>query len=111
MPFPSKSNMFTRFTSLALAGFALASCDVAKEQLDSQMRTAVAEQCAQVTQSIGIAGEFVTPVCECTADRFLDKSATELTQVDRARIEEIVRECLSETGAPDAGGPAGERNG
>lgn len=84
--------------SLALVGCDAAT-DLAKDQLGEQIRTTVVEQCQSVSESLSIANELVTPICECTADTFMEKSADELTQVDQARVEEIVRACASEAGA------------
>ncbi|MDN3645063.1 hypothetical protein QWY75_02445 [Pontixanthobacter aestiaquae] len=91
--------MKIRFILLFASAGLLASCDAAMEQVSGQVRTAVVEQCQSVSEGLGIAGEFVAPVCECTADTFMEKNADEITQIDRARIEEIVRTCAADTGA------------
>ncbi|RDC60254.1 hypothetical protein HME9302_01455 [Alteripontixanthobacter maritimus] len=85
--------------TLIVASLALSGCDLVAEQVGGQVRTAVVEQCLQVTEGIGIGSELVAPVCECTADTFMEKNSSELAQVDTARVEEIVRTCAAEAGS------------
>jgi hypothetical protein len=82
------------------AAFALISCDAAMEQVDGQLRVAVVAQCQQVSENLGIAPEFTQPVCDCSADKLLEGGAAQLTEIDQARVEEIVRSCASETNSP-----------
>ncbi|MGB3753049.1 MAG: hypothetical protein WA954_04025 [Parerythrobacter sp.] len=82
----------------------LASCDMAMEQVGNQVRGTVVEQCKSVSEGMGIAGDQIAPICECTADTFMQKNAEEISQVDRARVQEIVLACVADTGAatPDS---------
>jgi len=80
----------------------LASCDVAMEQMDGQVRQAVADQCQQVAESTGVAGDLVLPVCECTSNKLLEGGAAQISDIDQARIEEILQGCLAETSPADA---------
>ncbi|MGB7407624.1 MAG: hypothetical protein WA908_03900 [Pontixanthobacter sp.] len=91
--------MLIRPAIIAVAAFMLTGCDLAKEQIGGQVRTAVVEQCRSVSDGLGIAGDFVSPICECTADTLMEKNAEQMTQIDRARVEEIVRICAQDTGA------------
>ncbi len=91
--------MTLKFLTLCGAALSLTACDAAMEQVGGQVRTAVVEQCQQVSENFGIGSDLITPVCECTADTFMEKNSSELAQVDRARVAEIVRVCASEAGA------------
>lgn len=93
------TGMTLRLTIIITGALSLSACDIAKEQIGGQVRTVVVDQCIGVSEGLGIAGEFVTPICECTADTFLEKNAEQMTQIDRARIEDIVRVCAQSTGA------------
>ena len=88
--------MNSKILLVCSAALSLSACDAAMEQVGGQVRTAVLDQCLQVSENIGIGSEFVTPVCECTADTFMEKNSGELAQVDRTRVAEIVRDCASE---------------
>ncbi|WP_343343607.1 hypothetical protein WJT74_08285 [Sphingomicrobium sp. XHP0239] len=80
----------------------LAACDMAgemaKDQLGEQARAAFVERCEGVAANVGFSNDTLTPVCGCSADRLLEKDVSELAQVDRARIEQILSECASEQG-------------
>ncbi len=82
-----------------MAAPALISCDAAMEQVGGQVRMAVVEQCLQTSESFGIGESLVAPVCECTADTFMEKNAQDIADIDQSRIAEIVRQCAQDAGA------------
>lgn len=96
----------------ALIGFSLvlASCDTAMEQLDAPIRTAVAEQCQQMSESLSIAGDIANSVCECSADKFMEGDSSERTNVSREKVEGIVKACIAESGTQTEAAPAEEPN-
>lgn len=87
--------------AMAMAAL-LSGCDMAAEQVGSQMRDTVVQQCQSVSESAGIAGDQVAAICECTADTVMQKNVDELTQIDRARVQEIVVACAGDTGAANS---------
>ncbi len=101
--------MKLKIAIIAAAALSLTACDMAKEQIGGQVRTAIVDQCQGVSEGLGIAGQFITPICECTADTFMEKNPEQMAQIDRARVEEIVRTCAQSTGAdvaaPDNNSP------
>jgi hypothetical protein len=94
--------MMMRTLALLACALGLAGCDAAMQQLDGQVRQAAAEQCQQVAENTGVAADLVRPVCECTANKLLESGAAELSQIDSARIEEVLNSCLAETPPADA---------
>lgn len=86
-------SMANRAALLTFATLTLAACDFAGTAFDDTARLAAVEQCRQVSQGAGIAGPAVTRVCDCAADKWLDKPLAERAQIDRASIESIINEC------------------
>lgn len=91
--------MTSRIVLVLGAAALLSSCDAAMDQVSGQVRTSIVEQCQSVSEGFGIAVPLISPVCECTADSLMQKGADEIAQIDRTRIEEIVRSCADNTGA------------
>ncbi|MEE4201839.1 hypothetical protein [Erythrobacter sp.] len=95
---------------LILPLFALASlsaCDVATDMagdaIAGELRTQFLAQCEGVAENLGIASENVTPACECSADDFANDLSDGELQIDRARIEQVLRSCVAgEPGATEA---------
>jgi len=92
----------TRSLALLACALGLAACDVAMQQLEGEVRQAATEQCQQVAENTGVAANLVGPVCECTAGKLLEGGAVALSQIDQARIEEVLNDCLAETPPADA---------
>jgi hypothetical protein len=88
--------------ALLTCAFGLAACDAAMEQFDGQVRQAAVEQCQQVAENTGVAADLVRPVCECTAGKLLEGGAANVSQIDQARIEEVLNGCLAKTSPADA---------
>ena len=90
--FASGSGMY-RSATLALATLALAACDSAGTVLDDAARIAAVEQCRQVSEGAGIAAGAVGTVCNCAADKWLEKPVAERVRIDRETIQSIINEC------------------
>lgn len=86
-----------RFLLIAGAAVVLGACDAAMDQFDGPIRDTFVARCEGVAENMGIAPEAVTPMCGCSADKILEKDASQLAQVDSARIQEILVECADET--------------
>lgn len=82
-----------RAALLMLAPFALAACDSAGSVLDDTARLAAVEQCQQVAGGAGIAGGAVNAVCNCAADRWLDKPVADRMDVSPDAIRAIINDC------------------
>jgi hypothetical protein len=82
-----------RVAALSLAALTLAACDSAGTVLDDTARLAAVEQCRQVSEGAGIAGPAVTRVCNCAADKWLDKPVAERVDISPAAIRTIINEC------------------
>lgn len=82
-----------RAVLLALTALSLTACDSAVTVLDDTARIAAVEQCRQVSESAGIAAGTVNTVCNCAADKWLEKPVAERVQIDRATIQSIINEC------------------
>ena len=85
--------MTHRIALLALTSLTLAGCDSAGTVLDDTARLAAVEQCTQVSESAGIAAGAVKAVCNCAADKWLEKPVAERVQLDTATIQGIINEC------------------
>ncbi len=96
--------MTKKIMAIAISAFGLTSCDAVMEQVDGQVRTAIVDQCQQSAKNFGIAQENIQPVCECGADKLLENGAAQVTDIDQARLEEIVQSCAEEIGSAGAGG-------
>lgn len=83
----------SRTALLLFAPFTLAACDSAGTVLDDTARIAAVEQCRQVSESAGIAAGAVNSVCNCAADKWLEKPVAERVQLDTATIQGIINEC------------------
>ena len=82
-----------RVALLTVAILGLAGCDSAGTVLDDSARLAAVEQCQQVAEGAGIAGGAVNAVCNCAADRWLDKPVAERIDVSPDAIRAIINEC------------------
>ena len=82
-----------RIALLALAMVPLTACDSAATVLDDTARIAAVEQCKQVSESAGIAAGAVGSVCNCAADKWLEKPVADRVQVDTATIQSIINDC------------------
>lgn len=82
-----------RTALIVLATLALASCDSAGTVLDETARIAAVEQCKQVSEGAGIAAGAVNLVCNCAADKWLEKPVAERVQLDTENIQGIINEC------------------
>lgn len=93
--------MLKRLPLLVVLPLTLAACDVATEiagdTLEAESRRAVVAQCAQVADGTGIAADRVGAVCECSADTLVADGAPSLSDINRARLESIVRACVAQT--------------
>lgn len=103
--------MRIRMIALGLSTLALAGCDAAMSELDNKLRDGFVGQCQQVSENIGVPSERVTQICECSADKFMEGDASERTQIDRAKVEEILTVCMNETGTTQEDAPAEATNG
>ncbi|WP_260482469.1 hypothetical protein [Sphingomicrobium flavum] len=90
--------MKTRLLVAAAGTAFLSGCDAAMDQFDGPVREAFVARCEGVAENMGISAEAVTPMCSCSADKILEKDASQLAEVDSARIQEILAECAEETG-------------
>ncbi|WP_435201562.1 hypothetical protein [Qipengyuania sp. 902] len=92
---------------IALCGVALVAlsgCDVATEiagdAISGEVRTQYVERCQGVAEGAGIAAERISAACECSADTFAEDFAADGNlDIDRARIEEVLRICVEGSGA------------
>lgn len=82
-----------RLAAMALAALSLTACDSAGTVLDDTARIAAVEQCRQVSESAGIAAGAVGSVCNCAADKWLERPVGERVRIDTATIQNIVNEC------------------
>ena len=82
-----------RLALLPLAALSLAACDSAGTVADGAARMAAVEQCTQLSESAGIAAGAVNTVCNCAADKWLDKPVAERANVSPAAIRAIINEC------------------
>ncbi|MDG5747209.1 hypothetical protein P8Q88_03360 [Qipengyuania sp. XHP0207] len=94
----------TKVAICALALVALSGCDMATEMagdaIKSEVRTQYIERCQGVAESAGIAAERISAACECSADTFAEDFAADGSlDIDRARIEDVLRMCVEDNGA------------
>ena len=94
----------TKVAICALAVFALSGCDMASEMagdaIKGEVRTQYIERCQGVAESAGIAAERISAACECSADTFAEDFAADGSlDIDRARIEDVLRMCVEDNGA------------
>jgi hypothetical protein len=82
-----------RIAFLTLAALSLAGCDAAGTVIDDTARIAAVEQCTQLSEGAGIAAGAVNSVCNCAADKWLEKPVAERVQLDTATIQSIINEC------------------
>lgn len=82
-----------RLAILSLASLSLAACDSAGTVLDDTARLAAVEQCQQVAEGAGIVGGAVNTVCNCAADRWLEKPVAERMDVSPDAIRAIINDC------------------
>ena len=93
-----KKLVITLFGLAALSGCDVAS-DMAGEAIKGEIRTQYLAQCEGIAESSGIAAERVGAACECSADEFAeDLEADGQLQVDQARIEEVLKICVQDSG-------------
>ncbi len=85
--------MTHRIALLALVASALAGCDSAGTVLDDTARLAAVEQCRQVAEGAGIAGGAVNTVCNCAADKWLEKPVADRIDISPDAIRAIINEC------------------
>lgn len=94
--------MIRALVLIAAAG-SLTACDaatqIAGEAVEGEVRNAIAGQCQQVAEGVGIVAGQVAQVCECSADTFLADPDLTLGDVSRERIEGIVNECAAKLGS------------
>ncbi len=104
--------MIARFAIAACLLVTLSGCDVASEMagdaLADEVRAQYLSRCESIAGNTGIAPENVTRACECSADDFETDLADGEMQIDRARIEDVLKTCVQE-GASNA--PAEGTNG
>ena len=91
-----------RIAVLSLAMLSLAACDSAGTVLDDTARLAAVEQCQQMAEGAGIVGGAVNSVCNCAADRWLDKPVAERIDVSPDAIRAIINECAGTDRSPAA---------
>jgi hypothetical protein len=85
--------MTLRIAIIASASLVLAACDSAGTVLDDTARLAAVEQCQAIAEGAGIAGGAVNSVCNCAADKWLEKPVAERVDISPAAIRAIVNEC------------------
>ena len=90
--------MSLRLAMIASASLALTACDSAGTVLDDTARLAAVEQCRQVSEGAGIAGPAVTRVCNCAADKWLDKPVADRMDISPEAIRTIINECAGTEG-------------
>lgn len=90
---PHSAGLLTRIALLALTSLALSACDSAGTVLDDTARLAAVEQCQQMAEGAGIVGGAVNSVCNCAADKWLDKPVAERIDVSPDAIRSIINEC------------------
>jgi hypothetical protein len=105
--------MRIRWIAPIMAAAALAGCDaatqIAGDAVQGEIRSVVATQCRQVSESAGIAAGRVSEVCECAADTYAKDPDLTLDDITRERVEGIVNDCTARTGtATGASGSFGE---
>ena len=97
-----------------VAIFSLSACDAATEiagdAIAAEARSQYLAQCESVAESVGIPAERVTTACDCTADDFANDLAEGQLQIDRARIEEVLKICVQEQLGSLSGAPAVNSN-
>ena len=103
--------MTGRIALMALVALPLAGCDAAGDTFDATLRQGFVQQCQQVSQAAGIAAGAVSQVCECSADKWLERPVAERAQIDRAIIEETIRACAGSAGQSPASSTTGANNG
>ncbi|PIW56202.1 MAG: hypothetical protein COW16_02225 [Sphingomonadales bacterium CG12_big_fil_rev_8_21_14_0_65_65_10] len=81
---------------------------MAGDALAGEVRAQYLSRCESVAESSDIASANITRACECSADNFETDLADGELQIDRTRIEEVLRTCVQD-GASEA--PAEENNG
>ena len=84
--------------------------DVAGDAIGAQVREQFMERCQQIAENAGVSAELVEPACSCGADRFAEEVEAGDVQINRERIEEVVRSCALELTAPDSEAPAEDPN-
>ena len=82
-----------RLAILSLASLSLVACDSAGTVLDDTARLAAVEQCQQVAEGAGIAGTAVNSVCNCAADKWLEKPVADRMDVSPTTIRAVINEC------------------
>ncbi len=91
---------------LALSTVPLAACDaatdIAGDAIRAEARNAVITQCQEASEGAGIAAGRVAAVCECSADAFMSDGSFTVSDIDPARLEEIVNTCVVQTDATSA---------
>ncbi|MBO6769260.1 MAG: hypothetical protein JJ901_13295 [Erythrobacter sp.] len=104
-----------QFLALPLAAVSLGACDVATEMagdaIKGEIRTQFVQQCEQIASDNGFAGDLVTPACECSADKFSADAADGELEINRDRIEEVLKTCVQAQPGEPAGEPAEAING
>ena len=82
-----------RTALITIAALSLAACDSAGTVLDDTARIAAVEQCQQIAEGAGIAGVAVNSVCNCAADKWLEKPVAERMDISPDAIRAIINEC------------------
>jgi len=82
-----------RLALAAIIALPLAACDSAGTVLDDTARLAAVEQCQQVAEGAGIAGGAVNTVCNCAADKWLEKPVADRIDVSPDAIRAIINDC------------------
>ncbi|MBO6525978.1 hypothetical protein [Erythrobacter sp.] len=94
--------------ALPLAAAMLGGCDVATDMagdaIKGEIRSQFIQQCEQIASDNGFAGDLVTTACECSADKFSADAADGELDINRDRIEEVLKTCVQ----AQPGEPAGE---
>ncbi|AWW75125.1 hypothetical protein CD351_11870 [Erythrobacter sp. KY5] len=96
--------------SLPFAALALTACDAATEMagnaIKDQIRTEFVAQCEQIAQDNGITSENVTPACECAADNLAEDASDGSLDINRERIEDLLRTCSASASGGAESAPA-----
>lgn len=94
--------MKPRHLLLPIIAVGIASCDAAGPEPDPALRADLIGQCERGAVRARVAAERIPGVCECSADRLTEGGATDLAGIDRARVEEILTNCIQISGTAGA---------
>ena len=86
---------------LALCAVSLSGCDAAAElagdAVRAEARNAIVTQCQASVEEAGLIAGRIASVCGCAADTFLADESFTVTDIEPARLEEIVNACVAQT--------------